>query len=196
MFYIFIQLLYSILLSLICNQSAMFPFILRNFAIKSLYIEKAMQIITTPQNTSQKLVCTSYFIHTTLWYYYPSLFLTYSSPTLSATYFVTCVTSHLAACSLLLYHIKFFTKFSLYYILLFIISSYRLLKKGSTSPCSIILFAGSSHHKHNITDPGNGMSSPHVVVRLCWLLLATWTEHHFTDDIWTGTGSTAIGRWF
>ena len=49
-----------------------------------------------------------------------------------------CVMSHLATHSLSLYHIEFFMEFFLYYILLFLIPSYRLLKKGSTSPRSII----------------------------------------------------------
>ena len=67
-----------------------FHFILHDFAIKSLYIEKAIQIITTPQKMSQKLVCTSYFVHTTSWYYHPH----HSLPTCHllhpfATYFVT-----------------------------------------------------------------------------------------------------------
>ena len=60
-----------------------------------------------------------------------------------AMHVVSCLTAH----SLLLYHIEFFTEFSLYFILLILISSYRLLKKGSTSPHTIIHFAGSSHCK-------------------------------------------------
>ena len=63
------------------------------------------------------------------------------------TYFITCVMLCLATHSLSSYHIKVFIEFFSYYILLFLIPSYRLLKKESTSPHSIILFAGSSHCK-------------------------------------------------
>ena len=68
-------------------------------------------------------------------------------------HFITHVVSHLAAHILSLYHIKFFTEFSSYFILLILISSYRLLKKGSTSPHTIIHFAGSSHCKFIILEP-------------------------------------------
>ena len=40
-------------------------FILRDFTIKSLYIERENQTITTPQNMSQTFIHTSYFAHTT-----------------------------------------------------------------------------------------------------------------------------------
>ena len=40
-------------------------FSLRNFTIKSLYLERKNQTIITPQNSSQKFVSTLYFTHTT-----------------------------------------------------------------------------------------------------------------------------------
>ena len=98
-------------------------------------------------------------------HYYPSELITENSPNfifcshdfvillhfityhLLVTYFVMHVVSHLVTHHPLLYHIKFFPEFSPYYILLFLISSYRLLKKGFTSPHSIFHFAGSSHCK-------------------------------------------------
>ena len=155
-------ILFSYLCSSLCFLSApnqqCSHFSLHNFTIKSLYLERKNQTIITPQNLSQKFISTLYFTHTTL-KYHRSLPLFTRSPlahifaTRLAAHFTARVASCLAACSLSPYHIEFFIEFFLYFILLIHISSYRLLKKGSTSPCSIILIAGSSHCKRIILEP-------------------------------------------
>ena len=160
-------------------------FSLHDFTIKSLYLERKNQTIITPQNSSQKFVSTSYFAHMTSKYCRSSPLFAHSR---LACIFAACLAAHFAACvasrhtarSLSPYHIEFFIEFFLYFILLIHISSYRLLKKGSTSPCSIILIAGSSHCKCiNMVPrsrPEPTPTSPHHMVTTNTVIRLQWDE--------------------
>ena len=130
---------------------------------------------------SQTFICTLYFTHATSWYCHPLPLLTHLPVTLYIHHSLChAIVSHVTARSLSPYHIKFFTEFSVYFILLIPISFYRLLKKGSTSPRTNIYLQ---------VHPTASISSSMLVYCLWWKLTSDTCRFWQYITIWEGIPS-------